>query len=206
MQPKKITLRAAAANDNDDGTAVRILDIAQELFQTHGYNGISYQDIADRVGIRKASIHHHYAAKADLAAAVVRRYRDVWNRFLDGIDQTNGDAWKKLDAYLDPFRSTALTGDRACLCGVLGAEFASLATSVRKEVRQFFAQNEAWLSRLLAAGRAAGSFSFTGTPDSEAGVLFACLEGSLLVVRACGAAKRFENVVGQLKAQLRNGN
>jgi TetR/AcrR family transcriptional repressor of nem operon len=198
MQRKNAKLPTAGA----DGTAVRILDVAQDLLQRRGYNGISYQDIAHRVGIRKASIHHHYAAKAELATAVVRRYREVWNRFLDKIDESDGDPWQKLDAYLEPFRATAVTGDRACLCGVLGAEFASLANPVRKEVRQFFAENEAWLADLLSAGRAVGCFEFPGNPECEAGVLFACLEGSLLVVRACGAAERFENVIGQLKAQL----
>lgn len=198
MQRKNSTLLIPST----DGTAVRILDVAQDLLQRRGYNGISYQDIAHRIGIRKASIHHHYAAKAELATAVVRRYREAWNRFLDEIDRNSADPWEKLDAYLEPFRSTAVAGDRACLCGVLGAEFASLTAPVRREVRQFFAENEAWLTQLLSEGRAAGRFEFAGDPECEAGVLFACLEGSLLVARACGAAERFEAVIGQLKAQL----
>src|SRR4051794_36242328 len=56
-------------------TSDLILDVAQELLQTRGYNAISYQDIADRIGIRKASIHHHFPNKSDLAQALVRRYR-----------------------------------------------------------------------------------------------------------------------------------
>ena len=202
MQPKKITLRAAAANGNDDGTPTRILDIAQELFQTRGYNGISYQDIADRVGIRKASIHHHFATKASLATALVRRYRAGWRAFLDDVDGSASKADKKLDQYVEPFRATAAAGDRACLCGVFGAEFASLSKPVQKEVTQFFKDNEAWLAKLLTAGRAEGWFAFAGDAASEAGVIFACLEGTLLVSRACGSVDRFEAVVAQLKARL----
>lgn len=184
-------------------TAGLILDVAQELFQTRGYNGISYQDIADRVGIRKASIHHHFPAKADLAAALVRRYRGQWARFLADIDDEANDPRLKLDCYLEPFRATARTGDRACLCGVLGAEFASLAPTVQAEVKQFFRDNEEWLTRLLADGSRQRRFHFAGDPASEAGVLFACLEGALLVSRACADPKRFEAVVCQLKAGLR---
>lgn len=54
-----------------------ILDCAQTLIQKRGYNGFSYADISSTVGIRKASIHHHFSTKVDLAVAVVERYRAI---------------------------------------------------------------------------------------------------------------------------------
>lgn len=184
-------------------TADNILDVAQDLLQTRGYNGISYQDIADAVGIRKASIHYHFATKAALGAALVKRYRARWNTFLQEIDRSTGDdAWARLDRYLDPFRQTVQAGDRACLCGVLGAEFGSLSRPVQSQVREFFKENERWLTRLLVEGRRTGQFHFGGDAASEAGVFFACLEGTLLVARACGEPTRFEAVVAQLKCAL----
>lgn len=36
-----------------------ILDVAQRLLQTRGYNGFSYMDVAGAVGIRSASLHRH---------------------------------------------------------------------------------------------------------------------------------------------------
>jgi TetR/AcrR family transcriptional repressor of nem operon len=181
-----------------------ILDVAQDLLQTRGYNAISYQDIADRIGIRKASIHHHFRNKSDLAHALVRRYRQRWDAFLKQIDAAAGaDPWLKLQRYLAPFQQTAASGDRACLCGVLGAEFASLTAPVQAEVRGFFQDNEAWLTRLLTEGSRAGAFHLPGDPASEAGVLFACLEGTLFVARACGEPGRFDVVVRQLKEGLK---
>ena len=47
-------------------TAHRILDVAEELVQTRGVNGMSYADISARLGITKASLHYHFASKADL--------------------------------------------------------------------------------------------------------------------------------------------
>ena len=40
--------------------ATQILDAAQRMVQTRGYNGFSYADISDEVGLRKASIHHYF--------------------------------------------------------------------------------------------------------------------------------------------------
>src|SRR4051812_3688596 len=177
---------ASATKESSPPTADRILDVAQELLQTRGYNAISYQDIADRIGIRKASVHHHFRNKSDLAQALVRRYRGRWGAFLKEIDASGADAWIKLERYQAPFQETAVAGDRACLCGVLGAEFASLTAPVQEEVRGFFQDNEAWLARLLSAGTRTGDFHLAGNPASEAGVVFACLEGTLFVAHACG--------------------
>ena len=55
--------------------ADEILEVGQELIQTVGYDGFSYRDIADRVGIKSASIHYYYPAKTDLACAAARKYR-----------------------------------------------------------------------------------------------------------------------------------
>ena len=40
-------------------TSQRILDIAERLVQTRGFNGFSYADIADALKVTKASLHYH---------------------------------------------------------------------------------------------------------------------------------------------------
>jgi len=56
-------------------TQQKLIDSARYLIQTRGYNGFSYADVAEQVQVRKASIHHHFPAKADLALAVVEESR-----------------------------------------------------------------------------------------------------------------------------------
>jgi TetR/AcrR family transcriptional repressor of nem operon len=187
---------------HSDATADLILDVAQELLQTRGYNGISYQDIAEQVGIRKASIHHHFATKAELGVKLLCRYRRQWQAFLAGVDESTAGPWEKFDQYLDPFRATARTGDRACLCGILGAEFAALAPELQQEVQGFFRDNETWLAALLSNGRRSRQFRFQGDAASEAAVIFACLEGSLIVARAARNPLQFDAVIVQLKGRL----
>ncbi|MDJ0695923.1 TetR/AcrR family transcriptional regulator [Mastigocoleus sp. MO_188.B34] len=66
-------------------TKTLILDVAQELIQRLGVNCMSYQDISNSVGIRKASIHTHFPRKNDLLAALLDRYSDRFLRMVDGI-------------------------------------------------------------------------------------------------------------------------
>jgi AcrR family transcriptional regulator len=48
-----------------------ILDAAAELFTTHGYANTSTRAVADAVGIRQASLYHHFAAKDDILDALL---------------------------------------------------------------------------------------------------------------------------------------
>ena len=55
-------------------TRTSLLDSAEQAVRQRGYNGFSYADLAREIGIRKASIHHHFPTKADLGLALIERY------------------------------------------------------------------------------------------------------------------------------------
>jgi AcrR family transcriptional regulator len=48
-----------------------ILDAAAGLFAEHGYRAVSIQDIADRAGLAKAGVRHHFPAKSDVVIALL---------------------------------------------------------------------------------------------------------------------------------------
>ena len=173
------------------GTTDQLLDVAQELAQKRGYNAFSYRDLAERVGIRSASIHHHFPAKADLGRALVARYRERFADALRRIAAGSGDAPAKLAAYVELFRATYEQGARLCLGGMFAADLPTLPTEVQEQVRGFYADNEAWLTRLLDAGRRSSELDFEGTPRDAAAALLDGLEGALLAARAHGTVARF---------------
>jgi len=184
-------------------TAERILDIVQYLIQTRGYNAFSYQDVANEIGIKKASIYYHYPKKADLGRAVVERYRQGvldLQKQLDADEKSNYS--KKLSMYLGPFLSVAETENIVCLCGVLGGEFVTLPKEVQGQVKLFFDEHEKWLTKLFTQGRVIGEFKFKKSPKEMARLFFSSLEGALLVVRATGDSKYFNQVVSALKDSI----
>jgi TetR/AcrR family transcriptional regulator, transcriptional repressor for nem operon len=170
-------------------TRTLLLDEAQELAQRLGYGGFSYHDLARRLAITTASIHHHFPAKQDLGRALMARYREGFNRALAEIER-RPDAGARLDRFVDLFRKTLASGDRLCLCGMLASEHANLPPAVQKEVRRFFVETEAWLARVLDEGRLSGALAFGGDPADVASALFAALEGAMIAARAFGDHER----------------
>ena len=85
-------------------SAERIVDVAEALIRERGFNGFSYEDIAREVGIRKPSIHHHFAAKADLGAVVAQRYTHRFHERLVQIEQAHADPAERLHAYAGLFQ------------------------------------------------------------------------------------------------------
>jgi TetR/AcrR family transcriptional regulator, transcriptional repressor for nem operon len=182
-------------------TASRVLDVAERLVQVRGYNGFSYADIAAELGITKASLHYHFATKADLGEALIARYA---TRFFDALDSADSDATSapaKLSVYAKLY-ADVLRQQRMCLCGMLAAEYPTLPPPMQSAVLEFFDHNEAWLRAVLEQGRNEGSLEFAGPARDAARMIISGLEGALLVTRPYGDAGRFQVAADSLLASL----
>ena len=171
-------------------TSARALDVAERLIQTRGYNGFSYADIADELGVTKATLHFHYAAKEHLGVAIIERYRERFLEALREIRTERNSVRAQLDAYVQLYADT-LRGQRLCLCGMLAAEYETLPSSMQQALRAFFDANEEWLGDRLAAGRRSGVLKYPGSSKQEARALTAALEGAMLLARPYQAIDRF---------------
>ncbi|HKE17667.1 MAG TPA: TetR family transcriptional regulator [Kofleriaceae bacterium] len=192
---------ASSPRRAQSGTASRILDVAEQLVQVHGFNGFSYADVSAELGIRKASVHHHFPTKLDLAAHLIERYQRRFAGALARIENASPDAQAALASYAALY-GEAVRRDRLCLCGMLAAEITALPRALRTRLRGFFDENEAWLARTLERGRKSGALSFTGSPAAQARLLLSALEGAMLVARAYRDAARFEATTAMLLAGM----
>ena len=182
-------------------TATRILDVAERLVQTRGFNGFSYADIAAELGITKASLHYHFPGKAELGEALINRYGERFAHALAAIDGTDSDARAKLGAYVDLY-AEVLRGQRMCLCGILAAEYQTLPEPMRDAVVRFFDDNEAWLTGVLAQGQKSGTLSLCEPAGHAAQMILSGLEGAMLVARPYSDLKRFKSAADRLLASL----
>jgi TetR/AcrR family transcriptional regulator, transcriptional repressor for nem operon len=186
-------------------TSDRILDTAEALIIERGFSGFSFQDLADAVGIRKASIYYHFPAKADLGCAVVARYRKRMSQAFEQLNEPNIDRTELLKRYVTPMMVMGRTDGQACLSGVLGGEYIALPSELQRQIKEFFVEHEAFLAALLESGRNDGTFQFQGSARDNARLIISAIEGALLIKRILGDAGYFETILSTMLAQLQSG-
>lgn len=183
-------------------TRTRILDSAQSLLETRGFNAFSYQDIADELGIKKASLHYHFPSKTHLGAALAQRHADQARAILAELDAAALSPAQMLDGFIRPFIDIASSCKRMCPGGMLAAEFSTLAPDVQSQLQSFFHVIHSWLCRLLSQGRESGAFAFDGTPDTRADIIISTLEGAILLARIRQNPEFLDPLVADIKASI----
>lgn len=184
-------------------TSDDILRCARSLIIAGGYNGFSYADISKVVGIRNASIHHHFPTKSDLVCALVAGYRQEADAGIAELERRIPDAAGQLRAYIG-FWETCITDATAafCVCALLAGEVPVLPDAVVREVRGHFRAISAWLTSILERGAKQGSLRFTGSAKTEAEIFMATVHGAMLSARAYGDPKIFQTIAGPLLKRL----
>jgi len=188
---------------NASTTADDILECAQTLVIAGGYNGFSYADIAKVVGIRNASIHHHFPSKSDLVRKLVIRYRTAAETGITELERHVSDPVAQLRAYTD-FWKACITDAKApfCVCALLAGEIPVLPEDIVREVRAHFRTIAAWLASVLERGASRGSLRLMGKAQDEAELFMATVHGAMLSARAYGDPKIFGSITDPLLERL----
>lgn len=184
-------------------TSDSILACARSLILAGGYNGFSYADIADVVGIRKASIHHHFPSKVDLVRTLLVRYREEADAGIANLERNVSDPLEQLRAYTG-YWETCITDASApfCVCALLANELPVLPQEVALEVRAHFRSLSAWLTSVLERGVQQGRLQLGKAPRVEAEVFLATVHGAMLSARAYGDPKMFGLITAPLLERL----
>lgn len=168
-----------------------ILAAAKAAAQVHGYSGINFRSIADTVGIKNASIYYHFPSKADLGAAVARRYWQDTAAVLEAIRDENTDPARCLQLYPSIFRMSLENGNRLCLSSFMAAEYEDLPEEVKSEVKAFADANVAWLVQVLADA----GFGGAEKCERRARAIFTAVAGAQLIARTRQDISQFDDLI-----------
>ena len=180
---------------------INILDVAERLVQTRGFNRFSYADIAREVGVTKPALHYHFPSKTDLGVAIIGRYHERFTSALAGLEGAGIGPLEALARYIGLYRDV-LRRDRLCLCGMLAAESETLPEAMRSAIVRFFDDNVAWLTNTLLAGKQARVLRFYAPAAQEAATLLSSLEGAMLIARLRHDPDSFDATSERLVATL----
>lgn len=179
-----------------------ILDLAESFLQDKGFNGFSYAHIASELGVKNAAIHYHFPTKESLVSAVVQRYRDRFQLWINNARVKDLSPQEKLDWFFGIYTNMRADHGKVCIAGALETEFNSIPDALRQQTEALTGELLAWLGATLEEGRQAGVFRFNGEPSDKAALILSSLQGALQMARALGGEK-FYGVVEQHKQDLR---
>jgi len=184
-------------------TSDEILTSARNLLISGGYNGFSYADISDVVGIRKASIHHHFPSKVDLVRVLVQQYREAGIAGLAALERNVSNPLEILKAYAGHWSQCIEDSSKPfCVCALLAGELPSLPPEVATEVTAFFRCISSWLTSVMERGAMEKTLTLSSAPDIEADAFLATVYGAMLSARAYGNPTLFSTIVAPTLSRL----
>jgi len=182
-------------------TKERVLDAAQDLIQTRSFHGFSFQDLADRVGIRKPSLYHYFDSKEALALAVLERAADWVRTHLAKVD--GEDPAARLERYFEMFRDLHGKGERMCPGGSFAAVFDGVSSSVQSTLHRFTKLHLDLLENIVREGAERGQFEIKDQrPRDVAMQIFAGVQGALMIGRLTGDAHAIDAVIAEFRNYL----
>jgi len=159
-------------------TRKEIINLADELIKSVGYNSFSYADISQKLNIKNAAIHYYFPSKANLGVEVIERSLSTF------ITKTN--SWKSLD-YKEQYKNYITMHDGfiqhnwTCIVGSLSPSFDTLPPNMQDELQRLVNTILDWLTDLLTKGKESTDFTFCETPKTKAYMIHSALLSSLLM-------------------------
>ncbi|EON19518.1 regulatory protein TetR [Cupriavidus sp. GA3-3] len=175
----------------------KILAAATKIAQAHGYGGLNVRDLAEEVGIKAASLYYHFPSKADLAAAVAKRYWEDSASTLEALLTDVQDPLICLRKYPETFRRSLENDNRMCLSSFMAAEYDDLPDVVKTEVQIFADVNVAWLGKVLLAAGVVGN---SKEAKRRALAIYAAVAGAQLMARSRSDIKLFDTMIATYRA------
>lgn len=179
------------------GTRTEILDLAEQLIRSKGYNSFSYKDISSALNIKNAAIHYYFPAKHDLGKAIINRTR---LRFAQHLSEwKTASPRQQLEQFITTYEKSN-EQELVCFMGSLGPSYKTLPESMQTELTTASFEIRSWVRIILKAGLADGSFKFDEKVEEKSDAIVSSLLASLILNRVTG-----ENIFESIKSVIFSG-
>lgn len=186
-------------------TADAILRFAHASIITGGYNSFSYAHIAAVVGIRKASIHHHFPTKLDLVRVLVKKYREDAEAGIAAIERNVEGPLEQVESYAKFWESCIGSPESSyCLCALLATQIPVLPDKIVYEIKAYFRALSAFFASALEHAAEQGIVTLATSARWEAETLMAVMHGAMLSARAYGDPQVFATITEPAIDRLRS--
>lgn len=146
-------------------TRETIIEVADQLIRSNGFNAFSFKDISNKIGIKTASVHYHFPTKSDLGVATIKEHIKRFEQLK--AELSNKSPLVKLKGFLAVY-SQIKSENKVCLVGSLATDLNTVDDHIKKELKHFAELILNWVSEVLAEGKKQKIFEFETAPRTKA--------------------------------------
>jgi len=197
------TRRQKRTND-PDGLRRRLLDVAADAFQAHGYHATSIHDIMRGAGATGGALHHHFPTKKALGLAVLRErvakaVEETWIEPVQSARQTSEGILAVFGAIIAELDGRgAVSG---CPLNNLALELSLADPEFRDAVHGIFEGWRAAIAERLRRDQAAGAAK-NADPAAFATFVVASYSGAMAMAKAEQSARPLRACAQQLASVM----
>ncbi|SMF29137.1 transcriptional regulator, TetR family [Pseudobacteriovorax antillogorgiicola] len=185
-----------------NATAHKLLDSAEALIKTKGFNAFSFKDLQNEVGVKTSTIHYYFSTKSALGIAVAERFYERHQQSLESLQNQDMRPSERLDEVFKFFIANASKGE-FCLGGMLASDFGTLKDDLKPTLMSFFQHFEKWIEDQIKKGKALGEFRDDLNENAWSKVLVASLEGGMLIARVRQDSNYYKELLNSLIHQIK---
>jgi len=171
-------------------TKTEILDVALDLIQRQSLSGVSFQALADLIGIKKGSMYYHFPSKDDLAIAVITRAGDELKAaFESGLHKSPLD---RLRYFFKIYKTHIGAGKSICPGAAFVGEWDQLSPSVQDGVTRLLTIQANGVEAIIKDGIDENTFVTHGNSAKQLALwVVSSIQGALLTSRGMKDAAVF---------------
>lgn len=163
-------------------TREKIIEIGEELVLTKGYNGFSYQDISNALGIKNAAIHYYFPSKENLGTSIIKTNSQRFEEMVENMENLKFDEWNQLESFMKLYLKSNRES-KICLLGSLGTDVNTLSELIHQELTKMVDRIVCWMEKILQSGKEKGLFQFNLPSRDQALRIIALLIAGLQLAR-----------------------
>ena len=171
------------------------------VLQRYGFNGFSFQHVADLLGIKKPSLYDHFKSKDILGQAIVQEYRESFRLWSETVESFAPH--EKISGFFDLFFKFSMRGGFCPMSAFIG-DYYSLSKPTIKALTKMYDEQTEWIQKVLKEGQKQKVFRRDLACKDLASVILSLSIGSQFSARVLQNAEHIQLIKVQALQFLKN--
>jgi TetR/AcrR family transcriptional repressor of nem operon len=177
-----------------------IIEKAAPIFNVKGIEATAMSDIMEATKLSKGTLYVHFDNKEDLAIEALDYNIEKLNKLIMAEVNKAVSSKQKLFAYIDALanaKDAPIEG--GCPLMNFGNEADDTNPIIKQKVHRKIEQTQQFLADIIQEGKENGEFRNDWDGDEFATLMFAMIQGGILMKRVAGNDNRFAIITNNIK-------